>query len=398
MSEILCTYTLTESNTVGYFLIDSNVNYRQFINFIRDNLNMNDFIITTSNDIPITNDQELSQLYTTNECSIKISPSVNQPIEEESKKPEPEPIKQEEQPKEEEKQSTKFVIGDTTKSILERFGIQVDETEDPYVIVSKLPPPFQFMVRQHLANILANPERFESCAKRIAMMFNVPEEGLVSDARNFVEYMNAKSNENNDAPVEKQPEQPEQPQESDNVQSPNCPPQFPFGHFGHYGRFRGCPRFRPHFGMNPEQPKESNEEKPKDQVIHHATCDQCQKTIIDIRYKCLTCPDYDLCKVCEDVNAKDNFHSQSHVFAKIYKPWQARVIQHKINSAVPPPFPPVHGPRHGPRRGPRFVAEEEAGFEGRHHEHRRGHKVFPRIQALEETVKELQAQIESLKH
>ena len=57
----------------------------------------------------------------------------------------------------------------------------------------------------------------------------------------------------------------------------------------------------------------------KEPVVKHshiATCDYCGDHIIGIRYKCLHCPDYDLCEKCEE----DNHHNQFHVFAKIIRP------------------------------------------------------------------------------
>jgi len=49
-------------------------------------------------------------------------------------------------------------------------------------------------------------------------------------------------------------------------------------------------------------------------------CDGCSEGIVGIRYKCSTCPDYDLCQECEK---KGNIHDPSHVFLKISKPQNA---------------------------------------------------------------------------
>jgi len=58
------------------------------------------------------------------------------------------------------------------------------------------------------------------------------------------------------------------------------------------------------------------EQKP----VHHAICDNCNQTIVGIRYKCIQCPDFDFCEVCE---GPETGHDQSHVFAKLYRPNQS---------------------------------------------------------------------------
>ena len=57
--------------------------------------------------------------------------------------------------------------------------------------------------------------------------------------------------------------------------------------------------------------------------IHFAFCDHCKKRIEGIRYKCLQCPDYDFCEVCEELNQKEKLHDENHFFAKLYKPLPA---------------------------------------------------------------------------
>merc|ERR1712137_1480403 len=57
-------------------------------------------------------------------------------------------------------------------------------------------------------------------------------------------------------------------------------------------------------------------------VVHAAICDRCDSTIKGIRYKCLICPDYDLCESCEALNLEKGVHNASHVFAKIRDPSQ----------------------------------------------------------------------------
>ena len=53
-------------------------------------------------------------------------------------------------------------------------------------------------------------------------------------------------------------------------------------------------------------------------VVHfNVICDCCENTIVGDRYKCLNCPDYDLCSICM---AKASVHDSSHKFRKIEFP------------------------------------------------------------------------------
>lgn len=59
----------------------------------------------------------------------------------------------------------------------------------------------------------------------------------------------------------------------------------------------------------------SSSQKPSSSVIvHRAICDNCNKGISGVRFKCAVCPDYDLCETCE---AKEGVHDASHAFIKL---------------------------------------------------------------------------------
>lgn len=54
------------------------------------------------------------------------------------------------------------------------------------------------------------------------------------------------------------------------------------------------------------------------QILHpNITCDNCEKEVRGIRYKCSNCLDYDLCSDCEKL---PNVHDEEHSFIKMKKP------------------------------------------------------------------------------
>lgn len=80
------------------------------------------------------------------------------------------------------------------------------------------------------------------------------------------------------------------------------------------------PPMMPHFtsgrrGFSPLPPK----------VLHEGvSCDRCHASpLAGVRYKCVTCPDYDLCSQCVNINDEEAFHPASHVFFRIAQPSQS---------------------------------------------------------------------------
>merc|ERR1712224_124465 len=102
----------------GYLFVERSVNLRQLVNFIEEN---------SSNGKPITNNKELVALYDGDQFTITISSKQlpEEPVVEEKpvEVPQPEPVEKEEQ--------KGYKFGESTRTILERFGIDVNNCDDP---------------------------------------------------------------------------------------------------------------------------------------------------------------------------------------------------------------------------------------------------------------------------
>lgn len=143
--------------------------------------------------------------------------------------------------------------------------------------------------------------------------------------------------------------------------------------------------------------KESKKELKRERVIFHpAICDNCQVRIAGTRFKCIVCPDYDLCSVCEASDVAQ--HDPTHLFAVLKKPHHAFLLGAKLHcrSASPECVPaapcvPLAAPSPvSPAPAPESVAPcGPAGW-------RRGGRLQSRVAELEAKIEALNARIEEL--
>lgn len=114
-------------------------------------------------------------------------------------------------------------------------------------------------------------------------------------------------------------------------------------------------------------------------------CDGCNGEVVGFRFKCLVCPDYDLCEQCSAIGK----HSE-HNMIKITKPGN---FQMPGSHFPPPPPPPHHHGLHFPPPPPHHHGHhfQHHHRHGRHPSHH--HKRFPPMVPNPDLLQHIQSQI-----
>ncbi|KAI0756244.1 hypothetical protein C8Q80DRAFT_1127522 [Daedaleopsis nitida] len=103
------------------------------------------------------------------------------------------------------------------------------------------------------------------------------------------------------------------------------------------GDYTECNRIRASRRNNAEHSNSRNTSTPRPTArpVHkNVICDVCNNQIVGVRYKCLDCPDYDLCEQCTSTPHLRNLHPAAHEFFGIEKPGEV-IVHTPLPRATP---------------------------------------------------------------
>lgn len=78
------------------------------------------------------------------------------------------------------------------------------------------------------------------------------------------------------------------------------------------------------------------------------TCDICEKSVVGIRFKCVVCPNFDLCSTCEAKGLHNDHEMLRITTPRAHNPWDEWTRSFFSQHHHPPHHPPQHPPHHPP--------------------------------------------------
>jgi len=342
MSDIVCNYKIQNTDQSGYFLLDTNSTLRQLKAFVsREFLEGARPLRISTGEKVLKNDHDLQHTLQAEPVEFTIARIVKNT--EERSKSLSSPIREEQEvepmiPQQASDSSSQSLVGPHLTAIFTQAGISLDRSV--MQSLQELPPPMPALIRQYAQQGSKNSKIPHRLANQLSRRYNVPKKDLLLEIQEALAVV-APETEENDLTIQ---------EEKKKLVPVMC---------------RG--RIGPHRGM-----------KMGPRMSHQAICDECKQQIQGVRFKCLQCEDFDFCEQCENNDSIRSQHPHDHVFAKLYRRQDFHTV-HKLKSStsqvVPRPGRPVFAPM------PRDTRHTEK---------------MARVDALEKSVKQLEAQIASL--
>jgi len=332
MSDIVCNYKIQNTDQSGYFLLDTNSTLRQLKAFVSREF------LEGARPLRISSGEKVLKNDHDLQQTLQAEPvefTVARIVKntERSKEQEVKP----EIPLQASDSPSQSFVGPHLTAIFTQAGISLDHSV--MQSLQELPPPMPALIRQYAQQGSKNPKIPHRLANQLSRRYNVPKKELLLEIQEALPVV-ARETEEKDLNIQ---------EEKKKLVPVMC---------------RG--RIGPHRGM-----------KMGPRMSHQAICDECKQQIQGVRFKCLQCEDFDFCEQCENNDSIRSQHPHDHVFAKLYRRQDFHTV-HKLKNPTPQVVPrgrPVFAPM------PRDAGHKEK---------------MARVDALEKSVKLLEAQIASL--